>query len=183
MNRQRRRAAAARTPNPHGSRHFKTGQIKSGDRDLDLLRAGRLLVDQTPDVFAVAADAILVVVDCRDRIGADLAALSFHVEQRMDRRDADDIIARQLDGFPAGALVPVCFWMPPGVLLKLLTALGFGVPAEWPEAIEQGVADGQILTFLKRGGRGLILAVDYDEVPRLDLPAVSFGGGDGRVAS
>jgi hypothetical protein len=140
--------------------------------DYAMLAAGKQFLEEQGNVFELADDNVLVVVDVRDSIGALWACIE---SGELEAAGDDDELGCQIvANFAAGItshdgkpnpypFVP--FWVPrePGVL-DWLCEMGFGVPQDWRPALSHAPQAGNVWTILKRNSAGLLISVDYTEI-------------------
>lgn len=150
--------------------------------DYEMLRAGRQLVDETVDVFAVAATDVLVLIDATDRVGAEMLRANM-VARGMGTTETATMIQTLVQppgGRPAGHRPLVALWASKRFILPFLADLGFDVPSGWSRALDAPAPHGHIFTLLKRGDSGVLCTIDYADVETREGPAVSVGGGRKR---
>lgn len=154
--------------------------------DAMMLAAGKqFLEQQDSNVFEMADEQVLVVIDTRDAIGALWACIH---TGRLDEAGDDDARGRQIVAdfvetttrAPDGKPNPhpyVAFWQPRTTgLLDWLKEEGFGVPADWYPAFEAAPQHGNVWTLLKRNSAGILMSVDYSQIESLGAGAVKLEG-------
>lgn len=169
-------------PNQREKRLQKIREIKEqhemrpqavGEHDALMLAAGKQFLEhQTGNVFKTGEDNVIVIADMRDELGAIWAAAEMGAKTPEQVREFRDMILNTPDGENPHPFV--AWWAPrsTGVLDFMRDSLGFGVPADWPIMLSEPPAPGAFYTILKRNGRGLLMAVDYDTIPSIGAPAL-----------
>jgi hypothetical protein len=158
-----------------GFKETALAKLVAGNDALMLSAAKRCVVG-TEGARSIAAGAVLVICDVRDRIGAEMASAAFGC-------DVDDLRDRILPGGEPGETNPTPFvsiWVLREVLAEVLTCLGFDVPADWGHALGRAPRAGWFWVLLKREGRGLLIENDLVDIPALpEFPQTdSLGGGN-----
>ncbi|HEX4334323.1 MAG TPA: hypothetical protein VH062_00335 [Polyangiaceae bacterium] len=151
--------------------------------DAIMLMAARQFLDGEANVFKLAEENVLVVVDLRDAVGAVWACM--HLGLLDDADDDDDLARAIIRTFVESVLSYegnvnphpfVAFWAPRGDgLLDWLRSQGSGVPPDWYPTIESAPQAGNVHTILKRNGAGVMMSVDYAHIVSLVAPAATGG--------
>jgi hypothetical protein len=148
--------------------------------DHTMLRVGKRLVDQETNVFEIADEEVIVVVDVRDAIGATWACIESGLletagdDDELGRRIVADFVASVVGhGKTANPHPFVAFWaLRTTGLLDWLRAEGFAVPEDWYATFETAPQAGNVYTILKRNGAGVLMSVDYTQIEALPAPGV-----------
>lgn len=149
-------------------------------KDKLMLMYAKDLVLQTPNVYEMAEDSVLVVADLTDMVGAAFVASFMGIDGSRFTEWRETIVANGKNPHPF-----VAARMPRHPMtLEALTICGFGVPPDWPQWFDAAPPTGAVLTLLKRDGRGALMQVqDYSEVESLGGHMVVMSSGVEREAS
>jgi len=143
-----------------------------GTSDRDMLMAGKSFLDLDDDADSEAQDSVLAIIDLRDTVGQSWFGAHLEVSSLAELRAMVDAIVTAPDGTQNPYPFTV-FWAPRSEeLLWLLGELGFQVPPDWHEPLRSPPASGRIWTLLKRHGRGLLMQLDFSDIPSLGVPAL-----------